>query len=115
MAGLLGFGTGPKDDACHEAFYDQVGVVARALAEAGPDEAMARAAVELILFAPETYADVDLAVMMLTAAQGHAIPLIPYLAPAAAGELLAWYDRFCPRNQRLPVQKQVANALKKAR
>ncbi len=114
-AGLLGVGTGPKDDACHEAFYDQVEVVAQALADAGPDEMMARAAVEMILKAPETYADKNLAVMMLTAAQKHAIPLIPHLAPTDAADLLAWYDRYCPRQTRLPIQKEVATALKKAR
>ncbi len=114
-AGLLGIGSGPKDDACHETFYDQVEVVAKALADAGPDKEMTRAAVEMILKAPETYADRDLAVMMLTAAQKHAIPLISRLTPTDAAELLDWYDRFCPRQTRLPIQKEVSTALKKAR
>ncbi len=110
-AGLLGVGSGPKGDPCHEKFYEEAKSAADILASVVPDSETALTAVTLILKSAEEHADEDYATMMLVAAQGHAIPLIEYLTPEDAADLLAWYDKTYPRRTRLPVQKEVGKAL----
>lgn len=111
--GLLGFGSGPKDDPGHEKFYYAAKEKADALAAAAPTSQEAGEGVALMLQAEEKYQDIDLAVWMLIAAQGHAIPLIEFLAPVDADALLQRYQRRYPRHKRLPVQSQVCKALRK--
>ncbi|MCD8334503.1 MAG: hypothetical protein LUC35_03960 [Clostridiales bacterium] len=111
--GLLGFGSGPKDDPGHEKFYYAAKEKADALAAAGPSPEEARQAVALVLQAEEAHQDEELAVWMLIAAQGHALALIDFLAPKDADALLQWYQRRYPRRMRLPVQNQVFNALRR--
>ncbi len=114
-AGLLGVGSGPKGDPCHEKFYDDAKSAADLLADVVPDSETALSAVNLILkAADENKEEEDYTTMMLTAAQALAIPLIEYLTPGDASELLAWYDHTYPRRTRLPIQKDVGKALKSA-
>ncbi len=111
VAGVLGVGSGPKGDPCHEKFYNDAKETANFLAELMPDSETARAAVDLILKAAVNNTDADYATMMLVAAQAHAIPLIEYLTPEDAADFLKWYDRQYPRRTRLPIQKDVGKAL----
>lgn len=113
LAGAFGFGSGPKDDPCHQVFYDEVGKIVQQIAGASPAPEVAAAAVNWLLHAPEEYSSEKLAVWMLIAAQGHAQRLIPFLAPSDAARLADWYQRYFPKYMRLPVQKQVLKALKK--
>ena len=55
----------------------------------------------------------ELAVPMMEAVQGHALALIPLLAPARAEELAGWYGTCFPKRRRLPVQTQVFRALER--
>ncbi len=110
-AGLLGVGSGPKDDPCHEKFYNDAKAAADILASVVPDSETALTAVTLILKAAAENADEDYATMMLVAAQRHAIPLVGHLTPEDAADLLAWYDKTYPHRTRFPVQKEVGKAL----
>ncbi|MCD7708976.1 MAG: hypothetical protein LUI02_03780 [Clostridiales bacterium] len=110
-AGLLGFGRGPKDDPGHMKFYDDAKALAETLAATEPSPEIAAEAVEFILHAEEENQKYDLAVWMLMAAQGIAIPLIPYLKPEDAARIRDWYGRRYPRHKRLPIQNEVFKAL----
>ena len=111
--GLLGMKSTAAQHPCHEEFYKKAGDLTASWsrsADASPEEA--EAAVRFLLEAHGRCPQRE-AAWMFIAAEVHALPLIPLLKPADARSLLGLYDRISPVRTRLPVQKQVAKALKK--
>ena len=110
--GFLGLGNDPRRAPCHMEFYTRMEEETDRLKQSGPSEETAFQAVRFLLSLSqeERY---ELAVPMMEAVQGHALALIPLLAPAQAEELAGWYGTCFPKRRRLPVQTQVFRALER--
>ena len=106
--GLFGMRKGPKDDPCHQKFYDAVGEAVAGIQNG--DEAFA-AASELIR-ADKKYDCPQMAALTLTAAQNHIMTLLPLLSSEQKDSLKKYFDTSIPRWERLPTQKQLYKALK---
>lgn len=110
LAGIWGMGNDPRNDACHEDFYEAVEAWVSRFDTSDP--AAVLEAVQWILSAALDHRDEDV-YWYLYAAHGLTMPLIPRLAPADCNSLFDWYDASYPKRVRLPVQQQVWKALKK--
>jgi hypothetical protein len=110
--GLLGFGSGPKNDKCHGEFADAVFAALDKAAESGVPAEDAAELLRYIYRAPLENAENRLAYWMLIAVHGHTEGLVERLSPSVAAELLAMYESAYPRRERLPVQKRAVSALK---
>ena len=111
--GLFGMGERLANAPCHDAFWKAL----RAFLE-GMDvkEAPGQVgqALDFIYRAPFAYPDVHPSVYwMLLAVQGLTQPVITHLRPEDAQALYLWYQKAYPRRERLPVQNQVLEALKR--
>ena len=112
--GLLGIGQKPGDAPCNAAFDQSVAALFAGLDAPDTPAADLAGAVEALFRADEGRRWPDYARWTLLAAQRYALPLIPRLPAADAGRLRAWYEQKWPRRMRLPLQKQVLSALRKA-
>ena len=110
--GAMGIGTSVKDHPCHDVFYEQMEEWSRAFLEENPTREQAEEAVAFLLQSAHKYRD-HLTYWYMFAAHGFARPLIPLVSPEFAGQLRRWYDIYHPRQDRLPVQKEVYKLLKK--
>ena len=113
--GLLGFGHGLKDDACHERFDERVKQAVIEMAEAGLTPGQAERVLQTLLLRNDINTWHTTAQWMLIAVQRHALPLIPLLSKEQAASLEASYKERWPRHTRLPVQKDILKALKHVR
>ena len=112
--GLLGFGRSLKDDACHERFDERVAQAVREMCAAQPAPDTAERAVRLLILRGDAADWPTAAQWMFRAVERHCVPLIPFLTPGAAAVLYGEYaERYRPWD-RLPAQKDVLKALKKA-
>lgn len=112
-AGLFGFGSGPDDHPCHMAFYERIQEMTKGFLASGLGAEDAFSTVELLLKSHQTKDCPNTVKLMLVAVQKFAVPLIPMLSHKDSEELLKWYDSFVPRQTRMPVERDVARALKK--
>ena len=111
MDGIFGFGKKPADDPCHTAFLDRLTELCACAADAAPEEA--RRALSVIIEAPEKHRTPVSVYWTLIAAHGPGAALAGNLLPEDAAALLAAYEKAYPKRTRLPVQKKMADALKK--
>lgn len=109
--GLLGMGSSPQSDACHEQFDQAVGHFIEQLLPI-VEETDCAALTGLMLESEQRFGGSHCARWMLVAVQRHALPLIPHVPPVQAAALLQHYDRLYPPRLRLPVQKAIGKALK---
>ena len=110
--GLLGFGHSLKDDPCHERFDEKIKAAADGIAAASPSPEDAARAVKTLL--EHELSSWPLAAQwMLRAIERHSLPLIPFLAPDTAQVLLKEYAARYKRWDRLPVQQEIYQALKR--
>ncbi|MCR4760600.1 MAG: hypothetical protein K5705_10105 [Oscillospiraceae bacterium] len=112
--GLFGIGKKPADDPCHDRFLAALESALQTFAAQKPASGEVRAVLSLIYRMPAEHREPLSVYWMLNAVCGLTQPLIPLLEPADAAALLTQYDADCPRRERLPVQKQIARALKNA-
>ena len=111
--GLLGFGHSLRDDACHDRLDEKVERAAAAIAGSCPSPEEAERAVRFLLSRAEQPWPLA-AQWMLRAVDRHCIPLIPFLLPEAAGAIYREYAARYRPFDRLPAQKELLKALKKA-
>lgn len=111
-AGLLGFGSDPRKDPCHMAFYKDAQKWMTDFMAAAPDSREACQAAEFILSAPVAHRGED-AYWFMYAAHGLCLELIPLLNAAQCARLAELYDREYPRRDRMAVQKEVYKRLRK--
>ena len=112
--GLFGFGHSLKDDACHDRLDERLERTVKEIRDAGPTPMEAERAVKLLLMPREKDFPQQSARWMLRAAERHALELIPFLDVPAAEKMLEEYSsRYRPWD-RLPSQKQIIVALKRA-
>ncbi|MCI2056466.1 MAG: hypothetical protein LKJ86_04875 [Oscillibacter sp.] len=109
--GLLGMGSSPDKDPCHDAFSESL---AQLLSEDAQSASSGEAfrILEYMFQAPLGHRDEQLAYWMLLAVHGLTMNLIGCLDSRDAAKLLAHYREDYPRFERLPVQKKVLAALK---
>lgn len=109
-------GTNPiKTSGIHQKFYDEVAERVAALAqalEAVPDQAVADAAVQLLL--EERPRGKDLTqYSWLSAAQTLVVPLLPHASQEALRPLYAAYCAVHSKRDRLPKQQELVEALER--
>ena len=110
FAGAFGMGDDPRKDACNQIFYEQVGQWAAAYKESEPAAREAAEAARWILEYPARHRSSG-TYWMTYAAQKHAQGLITLVEPAEAEKIRVEFLRLYPRNDRLPVQKELLRAL----
>ena len=112
--GIFGIGKKPSDDPCHERFLEELKKWLEAFERSEPESPMIREALSLIYQAPKKFPEPKSSYWMLIAAQGLTKELIPRLnapdAEALATEFSAAYKRW----ERLPIQKEILDALIRA-
>ena len=111
-AGIFGLGNDPRNHACHEMFYEDVGTWVQDFLKEKPSPEETAQAVRWILEAA-TLCRNPVVCGYLYAAQGHSVKLIPALSQEESRELLEWYDRSYPERDRMPVQQEIFALLRK--
>lgn len=111
LAGIWGMGNDPRNDRCHDEFYE---AVESWVGLFDGDAAAAREAVRFILGAALEYKQNKDVYWYLFAAHKLTLSLISRLEPTDGKTLFAWYDQSFPKKERLPAQQQVWKALKRA-
>ncbi len=112
--GLFGLGKKASDDPCHDRFAEDVNRWLTAFRESQPDSASVREVLSVVYHAPKESPEPLSAYWMMTAVQGLTRELIPLLSSADAGALAEDFAAAYSRRERMPVQKQILDALKKA-
>ena len=115
ILGFLGFaGARPGNDPGHQKFYEEMKTALNAVCEEHPDPQTAAEIIDVIFRARDLYADENMSAIMLIAIEGLTCPLISFLSPEKAKERYDSYNAANPKSKRLPVQKDIIAALKKA-
>lgn len=111
--GIFGLKGGPADDPCHDRFVDQLRTLLGAFASEAhsPDEL--RDALSYIYSVPLAHREPRSAYWMLIAVHGLTQALAEKLDPPSAQALRRQYEKDYPRWERLPVQRQLLELLKK--
>ncbi len=111
--GLFGMGERLANAPCHDAFMEALRAFLEGK-EVKEDPGQICQVLDYIYRAPFAYPDVHPSVYwMLLAVQGLTQPVITQLRPEDAQALYLWYQKAYPRRERLPVQNQVLEALKR--
>ncbi len=111
-SGILGIGPGPGDDPCHVAMDEQVAALTAELAENETDPAVIGELVKAVLQAEQSREWPEAAKWAVLATQRHTIPLIAGMNQSDRKDILTWFEKAYPRRLRMPIQKQLINALK---
>ena len=112
--GIFGIGKKPSDDPCHDRFAANLKEWLEAFGEEEPDSAAIREVLSLIYQAPKKYPEPKSSFWMLIAVQSLTTGLIPRLSEADARALVGEFAGLYKRWERLPVQKQILDALNRA-
>ncbi len=112
LAGRLGLGGGPKNHPCHEAFYNGVRDWVETFTAAGPDPQTAEQALRLLLSAGARHRTEDTGAYCL-AIQNHGKKLIDLLPAEACAALRQDYAAWYPAADRLPLQEQMDDLLRR--
>ena len=110
--GMLGLGSSVKDHPCHREFYDAVQTWVENFVKESPTAETAGEAVTYILQTSEAHKG-QFTYWALFAAHGLVQPMIPLLTPQCAAQTLQWYEKLLPRQERMPVHRDVIKLLKK--
>lgn len=110
--GAFGIGASTKDHPCHDDFYEAMEGWCQDFLAKKPTQAEAEAAVRYILEMSENYRG-KLPYWYMYAAHGFTRPIIPLVSAGFAAEMRVWYNERNPRQDRMPVQREVFKLLKK--
>ena len=111
FAGAFGLGDDPRKHGCHEQFFEDVGRWSRDFLICEPEPQALLRAVRWILEAADRHRNTDM-FGYLYAAQTHTLELIPRLSREESKELLIWYEKTYPEEERLPVQQEICRLLR---
>ena len=110
--GAFGLGASTKDHPCHDDFYEAMEAWCEAFLEKKPSQNEAEEAVRYIFEMSEAHRD-KLPYWYMYAAHGFTRPIIPMVSAEFAGSMRVWYNERNPRQDRMPVQREVFKLLKK--
>lgn len=111
--GFLGMGKDPRNDACHDAYYQAVGAwVEEFLATEPAQDALTEAAL-YILETPTAYTGQECYWFMF-AAHGHMRPMIPLLSKENCIFLGSRMEQLYKKHDRMPLQKEILKQFSKA-
>ena len=110
--GAFGLGVSTKDHPCHDDFYEAMEAWCDGFVKKNPTREEAEEAVRFILETSEAYRG-KLPYWYMYAAHGFTRPIIPMVSAKFAGEMRVWYNERNPRQDRMPVQREVFKLLKK--
>ena len=110
--GAFGIGASTKDHPCHDDFYEAMEAWCEAFLEKKPSQNEAEEAVRYIFEMSEAHRD-KLPYWYMYAAHGFTRPIIPMVSAEFAKEMRVWYNERNPRQDRMPVQREVFKLLKK--
>lgn len=110
--GAFGLGVSTKDHPCHDDFYEAMEAWCEAFLEKKPSQNEAEEAVRYIFEMSEAHRD-KLPYWYMYAAHGFTRPIIPMVSAEFAGSMRVWYNERNPRQDRMPVQREVFKLLKK--
>ena len=110
--GIFGFGSSVKEHPCHQEFFDAVTGWCEDLAQSAPAAQQAEEAVRYILETPEAYKE-RLPYWYMFASHGAARPLVAFVSPQFAAQMVTWYESHYSRRDRMPVQQELFDLLKK--
>ena len=111
FAGMFGFGSGPKDNPCHERFIADLNREAERMAAEPVSPEEAKKTVSFLLSLQQTCERDNLVYWTCMAAHGAAVHLIPLLLPEDAEALCKQYNAMLPRRMRMPLQEKVMKML----
>lgn len=110
--GAFGLGTSTKDHPCHDDFYEAMEAWCETFLEKKPSRSEAEEAVRYIFEMSEAHRG-KLPYWYMYAAHGFTRPIIPMVSAEFAKEMRVWYNERNPRQDRMPVQREVFKLLKK--
>ena len=111
--GFLGLGKDPRNDACHEEFFQAVGEWVAAFLETQPEQDVLMQAAVFLLEEPLTYTGQE-CYWFMYAAHGHIKPMVPYLSKENCKELGERLEKCYKKLDRMPLQKELLKMLAKA-
>lgn len=111
--GLFGMGRDPRNDACHDAYYQAVGAWVTELLATQPEQAQLMEAAVFILEEPLAYTEQE-CYWYMYASHGHIKPMIPYLSKENCKELGARLEKCYKKLDRMPLQKEILKMLARA-
>lgn len=112
--GIFGIGKKPSDDPCHDRFTENLKKLLEDFRAGGPESGEVLEALRYIYRAPKEHPEPKTAYWLLIAVQSLTKELIPLLNGEDAAALAKEYTGIYKRWERLPIQKQILDALKKA-
>ena len=110
--GAFGIGASTKDHPCHLEFYKNVERWVENFLKNAPDRETAEQAIAYVLQTSQAQKG-KLSYWPMYAVHGLMRPLVDFISPRCAGEMRQWYDANLPRQDRLPVIKDLYKKLKK--
>lgn len=111
--GFLGLGKDPRNDACHDAFFQAVGTWVTEFLATEPEQAALMQAAKFIIETPVAYSSQECYWFMF-ASHGHVKPLIPLLNKENCSQLAASIEQLYKKRDRMPLQKEILKLLAKA-
>ena len=111
--GFMGLGKDPRNDACHEAYYEAVGAWVTEFLATEPDQETLMQAAVFLLEEPLAYTGQE-CYWYMYAAHGHIKPIVPYLSKENCAELGARLEKCYKKLDRMPLQKELLKMLAKA-
>ena len=112
--GLFGITKGPKDDACHDQFAEELETKLKELILCKPATDVLCDLLEYMFTIPLSWKENHMIYWMFAAVHLLALDLVPLLSGQDAQRLYEQYSRDYPRWERLPAQKSMLKALKAA-
>ena len=110
--GAFGIGASTKDHPCHDDFYESMEAWCEGFLAKKPSRDQVEEAVRFIFEMSEAYRG-KLPYWYMYAAHGFTRPIIPMVSPEFAKKIRVWYNDKNPRQDRMPVQREVFKLLKK--
>ena len=110
--GAFGLGASTKDHPCHDDFYEAMESWVQEFVAKNPSREEAEEAVTYIFEMSENFRG-KLPYWYMYAAHGFTRPIIPLVSPEFAEKKRIWYNERNPREDRMPVQREVFKLLKK--
>ena len=108
--GVFGLGKDPRNDICHETFYNAVGKWVEEFLASQPEQETLMAAATYILETPKAYFGQECYWFMF-AAHGHLKPMIGLLNKENCAELGRRMDATYHKRDRMPLQKELLKLL----